>query len=54
MSASDNAIPGGQPSTIQPIAIPWLSPKEVTVKSFPMVFPDMAGILTADLAEAHV
>ena len=34
-------MPGGQPSTTQPIAVPWLSPKEVTVKSFPMEFPDM-------------
>jgi hypothetical protein len=23
------------------MAVPWLSPKEVTVKSFPMVFPDI-------------
>ena len=45
ISASDSAMPGGQPSTMQPIAIPWLSPNEVTVKSFPMVFPDMAAIL---------
>ena len=30
-----NASPGGQPSTTQPIAGPWLSPKVVTVKSFP-------------------
>ena len=49
----DSAMPGGQPSTMQPIAIPWLSPNEVTVKSFPMVFPDMAAILTAGPPCAH-
>ena len=38
---------------MQPIAIPWLSPNEVTVKSFPMVFPDMAAILTAGPPCAH-
>ena len=31
--AIDN--PGGHPSMTQPIAGPWLSPKVVTVKSFP-------------------
>ena len=41
MSASDSVIPGGQPSTTQPIAGPWLSPKDVTVKSLPSVLPDM-------------
>ncbi len=30
---------------MQPMAGPWLSPNEVTVKSFPMVFPDMRGIV---------
>ena len=30
MSASASAMPGGQPSTTQPIAGPWLSPNEVT------------------------
>jgi hypothetical protein len=30
MSASVRAMPGGQPSTTQPIAGPWLSPKVVT------------------------
>ena len=38
---------------MQPIATPWLSPKEVTVKSFPMVFPDMGGILKLKLPLAH-
>ena len=38
---------------MQPIAIPWLSPNEVTVKSFPMVFPDMTAILTAGPPRAH-
>jgi hypothetical protein len=41
MSASLKAIPGGQPSTTQPIAGPWLSPNEVTQKSLPKVLPDM-------------
>src|SRR6185436_11454509 len=39
MSASVNARPGGQPSTTQPIAGPWLSPKVVTVNSRPYVSP---------------
>ena len=34
-------MPGGQPSTTQPIAGPWLSPKVVTRKSVPIVLPDM-------------
>src|SRR5215510_3801794 len=32
---------GGQPSTTQPIAGPWLSPKVVTRKSWPKVLKDM-------------
>src|SRR5580700_9920817 len=38
-SASLNAKPGGQPSTTQPSAGPWLSPKLVTVKTLPKLFP---------------
>src|SRR6056297_3968248 len=41
MSASASAMPGGQPSTTQPSAGPWLSPNVVTVNSRPNVFPDM-------------
>src|SRR4051812_9771578 len=41
MSASDSSIPGGQPSTTQPIAGPWDSPKFVTRKSVPRVLPDI-------------
>src|SRR6185503_13719494 len=41
MSASESAIPGGQPSITQPIAGPCDSPKVVTVKSVPRVLPDM-------------
>ena len=41
MSASDSARPGGQPSTIAPIAGPWLSPKVVTQKDRPIVLPDI-------------
>jgi hypothetical protein len=32
---------GGQPSTTQPIAGPWLSPKVVTRKECPNVLKDM-------------
>ena len=35
MSASVSAMPGGQPSTTQPMAGPWLSPKVVTRNSLP-------------------
>src|SRR5581483_6531491 len=41
-SASDNSIPGGQPSTTQPIAGPCDSPKLVTQNSLPSVLPDMS------------
>src|SRR5687768_3725881 len=41
MSASESTMPGGQPSTTQPIAGPWLSPKVVTRKSCPKVLNDM-------------
>ena len=34
-----SSSPGGQPSTTQPSAGPWLSPKLVTVNSLPNVFP---------------
>jgi hypothetical protein len=44
MSASLSAIPGGQPSTTHPMAGPWLSPKDVTVKSLPSVLPDIGPI----------
>ena len=35
MSASVSGIPGGQPSTTQPSAGPWLSPQVVTRKRWP-------------------
>jgi hypothetical protein len=41
MSASASSKPGGQPSTMQPIAGPWLSPKVVTRNSVPIVLPDI-------------
>src|SRR5579884_71678 len=41
MSASVNGIRGGQPSTTQPIAGPWLSPKVVTRNRWPNVLKDM-------------
>src|SRR6202171_2543778 len=39
MSASVRWRPGGHPSTMHPSAGPWLSPKLVTVKIRPNVFP---------------
>ena len=44
MSASLISSPGGQPSTTQPMAGPWLSPNEVTQNSLPMVLPDMMSL----------
>ena len=44
MSASLISNPGGQPSTTQPMAGPWLSPKDVTQNSLPSVLPDMMGL----------
>lgn len=38
---------GGQPSTTQAIAGPWLSPKLVTTESLPIEFPDMTTLLIA-------
>src|SRR5258707_3701320 len=38
-SASHRGRPGGPPSTTQPSAGPWLSPKLVTVKTRPNVLP---------------
>src|SRR5216683_542855 len=38
-SASQRGRPGGHPSTTQPSAGPWLSPKLVTVKTRPNVLP---------------
>src|SRR3990167_7522962 len=44
-SASLSSSPGGQPSTMQPSARPWLSPKVVTVKSLPNELPDIGFLL---------
>src|SRR3569833_4776765 len=41
ISASVSAMPGGQPSTTQPIAGPWLSPKLVTRNRWPKVLCDI-------------
>src|SRR4051812_30959455 len=41
MSASVSGMRGGQPSTTQPIAAPWLSPKLVNRKRWPNVLKDM-------------
>jgi hypothetical protein len=43
MSASMSGIMGGQPSTTQPIATPWLSPKVVTRNMWPKVLKDIAA-----------
>jgi hypothetical protein len=41
---------GGQPSTTQPIAGPWLSPKVVTRNKWPNVLKDMARFEDQTLA----
>src|SRR5690606_11990199 len=41
MSASPSGMPGGTPSTTQPIAGPWLSPQVVKRKSWPKLLPGM-------------
>ena len=43
ISCSDSSNPGGQPSTMQPSAGPWLSTNVVTVNSLPKVLPDIDG-----------
>src|ERR1700742_1779912 len=57
-SASVSSIPGGQPSTTQPSAGPWLSPQVVTRNRWPKVLCDMVGLVAADaplrqLGRAH-
>src|SRR5687768_9892629 len=42
-SASLSSRPGGHPSTMQPSAGPWLSPKVVTANSLPKVLPDISN-----------
>ena len=44
MSASVKRMPGGQPSTTQPSAGPWLSPQVVTRKRWPKVLCDMNAV----------
>src|SRR5262245_66514875 len=41
MSVSVSGMRAGQPSTTQPIAGPWLSPKVVTLKRWPKVLNDI-------------
>src|SRR5476651_292484 len=43
MSASVSGMPGGVPSTTQPIAGPWLSPQLVNRKRVPKLLPAMAA-----------
>src|SRR5664279_468625 len=47
ISAASSGIRGGQPSTTQPIAAPWLSPKLVNRNIWPNVLNDMAVSLCA-------
>jgi hypothetical protein len=49
MSLSSSGIKGGQPSTTQPIAGPWLSPKVVTRKRWPKLLKDMGARQTTRL-----
>src|SRR5260370_31933890 len=42
MSSAVSGSSGGQPSTTQPIATPWLSPKVVTRNMWPKVLKDIA------------
>src|SRR4029079_8315993 len=42
MSATFSGMPGGQPSTTQPSATPWLSPNVVTRNRWPKVLWDIA------------
>ena len=51
MSAASSGMRGGQPSTTQPIAAPWLSPKLVNRKRWPNVLNDMAVPLCALLVQ---
>src|SRR4051812_36088701 len=44
MSAALSGILGGQPSTTQPSATPWLSPKVVTRNKWPKVLWDMENL----------
>ena len=43
MSSLVSGNSGGQPSTTQPIATPWLSPKVVTRNMWPKVLKDIAA-----------
>jgi hypothetical protein len=52
MSLSASAMPGGQPSTTQPIAGPCDSPNEVNVKRVPEVLPDMRSSLASRVSAA--
>src|SRR5512147_3140289 len=44
MSASASGSRGGQPSTTQPIAGPWLSPKLLTRNRVPKPLPDIRAL----------
>ena len=43
MSGSASAMPGGVPSTTQPIAGPWLSPQVVTRNRVPKLLSDIVA-----------
>src|SRR5690242_6737269 len=53
MSPSAISRPGGQPSTTQPMAGPWLSPKLVTQNSLPSVLPDIVLLPLHQFAARH-
>ena len=52
MSASDSAMRGGQPSTTQPIAGPWLSPQVVTRNRWPKLLWD-TGASAEQFVQCH-
>jgi hypothetical protein len=47
IKSAEIASPAGQPSTTQPTAVPWLSPKVITLKRVPKLFPGIKAPLTA-------
>ena len=51
MSASDSGMRGGQPSTTQPIAGPWLSPQVVTRNRWPKLLCDIGWPASRPLRE---
>ena len=46
ISASLSPTPGGHPSTVAPIALPWLSPHVVTLNKWPNELIDISNNLS--------